>query len=75
MVNWEAIITMSVSIVGIMTVIFGFLSRYIANRVAGSINEFRIDVLSKMETRVTILETAMLALQAAVITLQDVRKR
>jgi hypothetical protein len=55
-INWETVGTLIGSIIAAVTLIFGFFARYISNRITASIDRFRIDVIAKMDTRLTVLE-------------------
>jgi hypothetical protein len=54
-VNWELVAT----ICTILTFTFGILAYYISTRITTSIHKFRIEVISKMETRLALLEMAV----------------
>lgn len=55
-VNWELVTTLVTTIVGLLTVIFGLLARYVSARITTAIDKFRIQVMEQMDKRVTILE-------------------
>jgi hypothetical protein len=54
-VNWELV----AAICTILTFIFAMLAYYISTRITTSIDKFRIEVISKMETRLSLLEMAV----------------
>jgi hypothetical protein len=54
-VNWESVF----AICGILSCVFGILAAYISARVTGAIDKLRIEVISKMETRLSLLEMAV----------------
>jgi hypothetical protein len=56
-VNWESVIAIVGGVVTIMTVIFGLFARYVSNSITGSIDRFRIEVIQKLDRRITVLET------------------
>lgn len=58
-VNWASVTTIIVGITLVMTTILGVLAKYIANRVAGSINQLRIDVVDKLDTRLSVVEKTL----------------
>jgi hypothetical protein len=55
-VNWELVIAIVTCVVTTMTVVFGLFARYVSGQITGAINQFRIEILQKMENRLTVLE-------------------
>jgi hypothetical protein len=59
-INWASVLTIVCAVVGALAIIFTavtrFFARYISDRITGSIDKLRLDVLAKMDKRVTILE-------------------
>lgn len=55
-VNWESVGTIIAATVAAMSFIFGLFARYISGRITAAIDRFRIDVISKMDVRISILE-------------------
>jgi hypothetical protein len=59
-INWASTLTIVCAVVGALGIIFTavtrFFARYISDRITNSIDKLRLDVLAKMDKRVTILE-------------------
>jgi hypothetical protein len=55
-INVSATIAIVASVVTIMTVVFGVLARSIGNQITRAINELRIEVINKLDIRLTRLE-------------------
>lgn len=55
-VNWLSVVTITSAIVVIVSFIFGVATRYIANSIAGAIDKFRIEVIGKLDSRLTRVE-------------------
>jgi hypothetical protein len=55
-INWETVGTLIASIVAAMTFVFGMFARYVSNRITGAIDRFRIEVIARLDTRITVLE-------------------
>ena len=55
-INWESVGTIIAATVAAMSFIFGLSARYVSGRITTAIDKFRIDVISKMDTRISILE-------------------
>lgn len=56
-VNWESVVAIIVGVVTIMTVVFGLFARYVSGQITGSIDRFRLEVIQKLDRRITVLET------------------
>ena len=60
-VNWASVILIVCSIVGSLAIIFGAIARYATHTLSRSttdaINQFRIDVVAALVTRLTVVET------------------
>jgi hypothetical protein len=56
-VNLESVVTIIGSVVAILTVIFGLATRYISSRITGAIDRLRLDVIQKLDIRLTAVET------------------
>jgi hypothetical protein len=59
-INWSSVLTIICSVVGAMAVIFAFIARLVTSAVTNSIDKFRIEVIAKMEVRLSILEQIVL---------------
>lgn len=55
-INWASVLTIVSAVVVIMTAVLGVLTRYVASKVTGAIDKFRIDVFDPLEGRVTAVE-------------------
>jgi hypothetical protein len=55
-INWASVLTIVSAVVVIMTAVLGLLTRYVASKVTGSIDKFRIEVFDPLEGRVTAVE-------------------
>ena len=55
-INWESVGTIIAAVVAAMTFVLGLFARYVSGQITGSIDKFRIDVISRLDTRITILE-------------------
>jgi hypothetical protein len=55
-INWESITTIIGSIVVIMSAVFTAIARYVTSKVTTAINDFRVDVIAKMDERLVKLE-------------------
>jgi hypothetical protein len=55
-INWASVLTIVLGIVTLLSIIVGFTSRYLGNRITGSIDKFRIEVVSQLDTRLTKVE-------------------
>jgi len=62
-INWASVFTIVIGIVGALSIIFGFVSRYLGNRITGSIDKFRIEVVSQLDTRLTKVEEQLNAVR------------
>jgi hypothetical protein len=59
-INWASVITIICSIVAALAIIFAFIARLVTGAVTNSIDKFRIEVISKMDVRLSILEQIVL---------------
>ncbi len=61
-INWASVLTIICSIVVSTSIILGFVMKFVANTIAtqvtSSIDHLRIDVLAKMDLRISLLEQA-----------------
>lgn len=55
-INWESVGTIIAATVAAMSFVFGVFARYVSGRITAAIDRFRIDVISKMDVRISILE-------------------
>ena len=55
-INWESVGTIIAAVVAALTFVLGLFARYVSGRITGSIDKFRIDVIARLDTRITILE-------------------
>lgn len=60
-IDWASVITMVSSVVVIMSLVLAVIGKFIANKITSAIDGFRIEVIAKLDTRITILEQAALA--------------
>ena len=58
-VNWQSVLTITGSIVTLLTILGALVGRYIANRITAAIATFQNAVVSKLDTRLTIVETKL----------------
>jgi hypothetical protein len=62
-INWASVLTIVCSIVGALAIVFGFITRfaakYISREITASIDKLRVEIVSKMETRISLLEMAV----------------
>lgn len=58
-VNWELVATLAGVIIPSLTVIFGIFARLVANSITSSIDKFRIEVVSVLDHRLTVVETIL----------------
>jgi Kef-type K+ transport system membrane component KefB len=56
-VNWQSVLTIIGSIVTLVAIILTAIARYIAGKVTGAINEFRVSVVDQLTTRLTVVES------------------
>jgi hypothetical protein len=60
-INWPSVILIVCAIVGALAIIFGAIARYATKQLSRSttdaINQFRIDVVAALVTRLTVVET------------------
>jgi hypothetical protein len=59
-INWASVLTIICSIVGALAIIFAFMAKLVTNAVTTSIDKFRIEVIAKMDVRLSILEQIVL---------------
>lgn len=59
-INWPSVLTIICAIVGAVAIIFAGIAKVVTNAVTNSIDKFRIEVIAKMETRLSILEQIVL---------------
>lgn len=55
-INWDSVLTIVSAVVVIMTAVFSVLARYVAMKITGSIDKFRIESFDPLESRVTQVE-------------------
>jgi hypothetical protein len=55
-VNWELVSAVVTCVVLVMTAVFSVIAKLVTNQISGAINRFRIEVIAKMDNRLTILE-------------------
>lgn len=55
-VNWESVLAITGAIIVIAGPILGLLAWYVTTRVTGAINLFRLDVIDKLDRRISRLE-------------------
>lgn len=58
-VNWASVVTITAAVVVIMTTVFSIVARYITSRIGGAVDRFRIEVVDKLDTRLTSVETTL----------------
>lgn len=58
-VNWSSVVTITSAVVVLMTAVLGLTAKYISSRITSSIDRFRIDVVSKLDTRLIQVETKL----------------
>lgn len=58
-INWISVTTIIVGITVVMSALLSVIARYIANRVTDSINRLRIDVVDKIDTRLSVVEKTL----------------
>ena len=58
-VNWISVLTITLTIVTLLSIILGLVSRVLANRITGAIDKFRIDVVTQLDTRLTRVEAKL----------------
>lgn len=58
-INWESVGTIIAAVVAALSFIIGAFARYISNKITGAIDKFRIDVISRMDTRISLLELSV----------------
>lgn len=59
-INWESVGTIIAAVVAAMTFVLGAFAKYVSGQITGSIDKFRIDVIARLDTRITILEYEVL---------------
>jgi len=59
-INWESVGTIIAAVVAAMTFVLGLFARYVSGQITGAIDKFRIDVIARLDTRITILEYEVL---------------
>jgi hypothetical protein len=59
-INWTSVLTIICSIVAALAIVFAAIARAVTSSVTNSIDKFRIEVIAKMETRLSILEQIVL---------------
>lgn len=62
-INWASVLTIILTVVTLVSFIVGFTSRYLGNRITGSIDKFRIEVVSQLDTRLTKVEEQLNAVR------------
>lgn len=55
-INWESVSAVVVAVVTCVSLMMTWLSRSIANQITRAIDRLRIEVITKLDRRVTILE-------------------
>lgn len=55
-VNVESVLAITGSVVALMSVIFTLLAKLITGKITASIDRFRLDVVTQLDTRLTIVE-------------------
>lgn len=58
-INWESIAAITVAITTVMSLLLGILNRSVGNQITAAMNNLRIEVIAKLETRIAILESAV----------------
>jgi hypothetical protein len=60
-INWLSVLTICGIVVGMLSVVlgglFGFIAKYVANQITIAIDRFSLNVITRMDKRLTILET------------------
>jgi hypothetical protein len=58
-INWESVGTIVAAVVAFITLALSIIGRLVTNKITGSIDKFRIDVISRMDVRISLLEQAV----------------
>lgn len=58
-INWESVLTIVGAVCVILTTLGTYVARYVAGNVTTAINNFKIDVVAKLDTRLTTVETKL----------------
>jgi len=55
-INWASVLTITGSVITVVTIVFGFIARLVSNQITSAINKFRIEVVTKLDIRLTHVE-------------------
>lgn len=55
-VNWQSVAAIVGAVVVAMSAVFGLIARVVSNQITGAINKFRIEVVDKLDRRLTRIE-------------------
>jgi hypothetical protein len=58
-VNWVSVATITGAVVILMTAILSITAKYIASKITASISRLRIEVVDKLDTRLSIVEATL----------------
>jgi hypothetical protein len=58
-INWDSVSVIVCAIVGALAIILGGIARYLSGTITDAINQFRIDVVAKMDLRLSLVEQAL----------------
>jgi BMFP domain-containing protein YqiC len=58
-INWASVAAITTAVVLVMSTIFATVARYVSSQVTGAINKLRVDVINKLDTRLTAVETKL----------------
>lgn len=59
-INWESVSAIVVAITTVLSLVVAWLSRSIGNQITRAIDRLRIEVIAKLERRVTLLEAIVM---------------
>jgi hypothetical protein len=62
-INWASVTAIVGGCVVILSFIMGIVSKYLGNRITGSIDRFRIDVVNQLDSRLTKVEEQLNAIR------------
>jgi hypothetical protein len=65
-VNWASVAAIAGSVAAIMSIIIGLFAKLISSQITTAIDKFRIEVVNKLDTRLTAAETSLRDIQANV---------
>jgi hypothetical protein len=58
-INWASVGAIVGTVATTMTIIVGISAKLVANQISSAIDKFRIEVVSKLDTRITRIETIL----------------